>query len=87
MLNTPHTSENVLHEAWAPRDQKQSLQPGPTREVMDWKVQNLGNAGVKFLMLMLTQAQLNLTCPFYIICFDAHFVIELKIGNIYLFQR
>lgn len=46
----------------------------------------LGKAEVKFLMLMLTQAQLNLTCPFYIIRLDTHFVMELKIGSIYLYK-
>lgn len=64
-----------------------SLQRDPTSEIMDWKFQNLGNAEVKFPMLMLAQAQLNLTCPFYVICLDTHFVMELKIESIYLLQR
>lgn len=63
----------------------QSLQPDPTSKIMDWK-RCTGNAEVKFLMLMLTQAQLNLTCPLYIICLDIHFVMELKIGSIYLYK-
>lgn len=45
-------------------------------------IRKLGNAEVKFLIPMLTQTQLDLTCPFYIICLDMHFVIKLQIGNI-----